>query len=225
MNTSVVGDLAGELLGGRYQVVKPVARGGMATVYLATDTKLQRAVAIKVLKPALAADPEFLERFKREAQSTAKLWHPNVVAVFDWEVDDHPPYLVLEYVPGHTLRDVLNQQRLSASQALAVLDPVLEALIAAHDGGIIHRDIKPENVLIGPRNQVKVADFGLARAHDDHGNHTRSGMVMATPAYMSPEQVRGVRTGHGVGHLLHRHPPVRDAHRAAAVTPATTRPP
>ena len=195
MNTSVVGDLTGELLGGRYLIVKPLARGGMATVFLATDTKLQRTVAVKVLKPALAADPDFLERFKREAQSTAKLWNPNVVAVFDWDVDEQPPYLVLEYVPGFTLRDLLANGRLTPAQALAVLEPVLEALSAAHDAGIVHRDIKPENVLIGPRQQVKVADFGLARAHDDAGNATKSGLVMATPAYMSPEQVAGTRPG------------------------------
>ena len=216
MNTTVLGDLAGQTLGGRYLVGRQVARGGMATVYLATDTRLQRPVAVKVLRPDLSADEEFLDRFLREARATAALSHPNVVAVFDFDVTDSIAYLVLEYVPGHTLRHVLAEHRLSPSQSLAALDPVLDALVTAHEAGIVHRDIKPENVLIGPKGLIKVADFGLARAMDDQHHQTRTGLVIGTAAYVSPEHVEGTGTGassdiYSTGILLYEmltgHPP------------------
>lgn len=191
---NVSGDLTGETLGGRYLVGPLLARGGMATVYLATDTRLQRTVAMKVLRPDLSADPEFMARFLREARATAALSHPNVVSVFDFEASGQAAYLVLEYVPGHTLRHVLNQHRLSPSQALAVTDAILDALVAAHEAGILHRDIKPENVLIGPRSTIKVADFGLARAMDDNEHKTRTGLVIGTAAYVSPEHIAGTGT-------------------------------
>lgn len=188
------GELAGQTLGGRYLVGVPLARGGMATVYLATDLRLQRTVAIKVLRPDLSADPDFMARFIREARATAALAHPNVVSVFDFDAGDDLAYLVLEYVPGRTLRHLLNDSRLTPAQALAVTAQILEALSAAHDAAIMHRDIKPENVLIGPRGTIKVADFGLARAMDDHEHTTRTGMIIGTPAYVSPEHVSGTGT-------------------------------
>ena len=162
----------------------------MATVYLATDLRLERSVAIKVLRPDLAADPGFLTRFGREARSTARLSHPHVVAVFDYDDEPHAAYLVLEYVPGHTLRDVLQQGPLTPAQALAVLDSVLEALAAAHEAGVVHRDIKPENILIGKRDRIKVADFGVARAMDGPDSRTTE-VLIGTAAYVSPEHVAG----------------------------------
>lgn len=194
MNTSVLGELAGQMLGGRYLVGEPIARGGMATVYLATDTRLQRTVALKVLRPDLSADADFMQRFQREALATAALSHPNVVSVFDFDASGNLAFLVLEYVPGETLRALIKRHRLTPAQALAVLDPILDALVVAHGAGIVHRDIKPENVLLGPRGAVKVADFGLARALDDHEHKTRTGLVIGTAAYVSPEHVNGTGT-------------------------------
>jgi beta-lactam-binding protein with PASTA domain/tRNA A-37 threonylcarbamoyl transferase component Bud32 len=195
MNTTVLGGLAGQMLGERYLVGEPIARGGMATVYLATDTRLQRTVALKVLRQDLSADADFMERFQREALATAALSHPNVVAVFDFDAEDGLAFLVLEYVPGQTLRHLMARHRLTPAQALAVMEPILDALVVAHDVGIVHRDIKPENVLLGPRGAVKVADFGLARALDDHEHKTRTGLVIGTAAYVSPEHIAGTGTG------------------------------
>ena len=195
MDTTVLGDLAGQMLGGRYRVGHAIARGGMATVYTATDTRLERTVALKVLRPDLSADKDFMARFLREARATAALSHPNVVGVFDFDVTDTLAYLVLEYVPGHTLRHLMAEHRLTPSQSLSVVEPVLEALVAAHDAGIVHRDIKPENVLLGRRGAVKVADFGLARAMDSTEHRTRTGLVIGTAAYVSPEHVAGTGTG------------------------------
>ncbi len=188
-------DLTGHTLGGRYLVGQPLARGGMATVFLATDLRLQRTVAMKVLRPDLSADPDFMDRFLREARATAALSDSNVVSVFDFDAEDGLAYLVLEYVPGRTLRQLLNEHRLTPSQALTVLEPILDALVAAHEAGIVHRDIKPENVLLGPRGAIKVADFGLARALDDNEHKTRTGLVIGTAAYVSPEHVAGTGTG------------------------------
>src|SRR5689334_959262 len=137
----------------------------MATVYRALDRRLDRTVAVKVMHPALADDQEFVARFIREAKSAARLSHPNVVAVYDQGADAGVVFLVMEFVAGRTLRDLLRERgRLSPATALAVLQPVLGALAAAHAAGIVHRDVKPENVLIAPDGTVKVADFGLARA-------------------------------------------------------------
>lgn len=190
MDTSVIGDLAGQVLGGRYRVEESIASSGMANVYLATDQKLGRTVAIKLLHANYAADPEFLARFEREARATAALSHPNIVLVHDFDQVDGVAFLVLGYVPGHNLRKVLQHHRLSPSQALELFEPILAGLSAAHLAGVIHRDIKPENILLGP-NEVKVADFGLARALDDPNHKTRTGMMMGTPAYVSPEHVLG----------------------------------
>ena len=181
--------LIGTLVDGRYQVVARIARGGMATVYEARDTRLDRTVALKMMSAALAEDPDFVTRFRREARAAAQLSHPHVVAVFDQGEAAGLPYLAMEYVPGRTLRDVLRDYgALTPEQALTILDPVLEALIAAHDAGFVHRDIKPENILISDDGRVKVTDFGLARAVSNTTTATQ-GMIIGTVAYLSPEHV------------------------------------
>ena len=179
----------GHVLGDRYEVVRRVARGGMATVYEAVDTRLDRTVALKMMSAALAEDPGFVTRFRREARAAAQLSHPHVVAVFDQGEAAGLPYLAMEYVPGRTLRDVLRDYgALTPEQALTILDPVLEALSAAHDAGFVHRDIKPENILISDDGRVKVTDFGLARAVTNNTTATQ-GMIIGTVAYLSPEHV------------------------------------
>ena len=181
--------LIGTLVDGRYQVVARIARGGMATVYEAIDTRLDRTVALKMMSAALAEDPGFVTRFRREARAAAQLSHPHVVAVFDQGEAAGLPYLAMEYVPGRTLRDVLRDYgALTPEQALTILDPVLEALSAAHDAGFVHRDIKPENILISDDGRVKVTDFGLARAVTNNTTATQ-GMIIGTVAYLSPEHV------------------------------------
>jgi serine/threonine-protein kinase len=189
MDTTLSRPSAGQLLDGRYRVGSWIARGGMATVYLGTDTKLDRTVALKIAHPELAGDPEFVRRFTSEARSAARLSSPNVVAVYDQGADGDLLYLVMEYVPGRTLRELLRERgRLGPREALDIFTGVLGGLAAAHRVGIIHRDVKPENVLLGERAVVKVADFGLARAAAG-GGHTRTGMIIGTAAYLAPEQV------------------------------------
>lgn len=186
--------VVGRALDGRYEVVSRIARGGMATVYLATDTRLDRDVAVKVMHPHLADDEQFVARFHREARSAARLSHQGVVAVYDQGRDDDLVYLVMEHVPGTTLRDLLNEAgALTAGQALGVLEPLLEALAVAHRAGIVHRDVKPENVLLTDDGRVKVADFGLARAASSTQTSATTGLLMGTAAYLSPELVlRGI---------------------------------
>lgn len=180
---------AGQLLDGRYLVEAQLARGGMATVYLATDTRLDRTVALKIAHPELAVDEEFVGRFIGEARSAARLSSPHVVAVYDQGSAGPLHYLVMEYVRGRTLRELLNQRgRLSPPEALEIIDGVLSGLAVAHESGIAHRDMKPENVLLTRTNVVKVADFGLARAAAAAG-HTKYGMIIGTAAYLAPEQV------------------------------------
>lgn len=176
------------MLDGRYRVDARIAVGGMATVYRALDTRLDRVLALKVMHPTLAADVSFVERFIREAKSVARLAHPNVVQVFDQGTDGSYVYLAMEYVAGCTLRDVLRERgALQPRAALDVLEPVLAALGAAHRAGFVHRDMKPENVLIGDDGRVKVADFGLVRAVDTVTQTT--GSVLGTVSYLAPEQI------------------------------------
>ncbi|NEE51281.1 serine/threonine protein kinase, partial [Streptomyces sp. SID8455] len=176
------------MLDGRYRVDALIAVGGMATVYRALDTRLDRVVALKVMHPELAADASFVERFIREARSVARLSHPNVVGVFDQGAEGAYVYLAMEYVPGCTLRDVLRERgALTPRAALDVLEPVLAALGAAHRAGFVHRDMKPENVLIGDDGRVKVADFGLVKAVDTVTDTT--GAVLGTVSYLAPEQI------------------------------------
>ena len=195
MDTTVRDPLVGRVLDGRYRVGSRLARGGMATVYEAHDSRLDRVIALKVMHASLADDDEFVSRFIREAHSAARLSHPNVVAVYDQGADQGHVFLAMELVRGRTLRDLIREHgHLSPRQSLEVLEPVLAALGAAHQAGIIHRDVKPENVLISDDGRIKVADFGLARAVTGHTSHTTaSGVLMGTVAYLSPEQVeRGV---------------------------------
>lgn len=188
VDTTLQDPLVGQVLDGRYRVDARIAVGGMATVYRAVDTRLDRVLALKVMHPSLAADVSFVERFIREAKSVARLAHPNVVQVFDQGTDGSYVYLAMEYVAGCTLRDVLRERgALQPRAALDILEPVLAALGAAHRAGFVHRDMKPENVLIGDDGRVKVADFGLVRAVDTVTNTT--GAVLGTVSYLAPEQI------------------------------------
>src|SRR5208282_2528883 len=185
----------GRLVDGRYAVTARIAHGGMATVYLAMDTRLDREVALKVMHAELARDEEFVRRFIGEAKSVALLSHQNVVAVFDQGSDGPFLYLAMEYVPGRTLKELLRDNgRFAPATALEIMSGVLDGLAAAHASGIVHRDVKPENVLLTADGRVKVADFGLARAHAAAG-HTRTGLLIGTVAYVPPEQVTGESTG------------------------------
>jgi eukaryotic-like serine/threonine-protein kinase len=189
-------DLVGETFSGRYRLVARVAGGGMGDVYRAHDLLLDRAVAVKVLQPGLAADPELVGRFKAEARAAARLTHPNVVAVYDWgEESERTYYMVMEFVPGTDLRDVLvGRGRLEAAQAAAIVADVCEALAAAHESGLVHRDVKPENVLIAPGGKVKVADFGIAAVVDSERT-APGGVIPGTLRYLAPEQARGGHAG------------------------------
>ncbi|MER5555323.1 Stk1 family PASTA domain-containing Ser/Thr kinase [Streptomyces sp. NPDC002793] len=188
MDTTLQDPLVGQLLDGRYRIDARIAVGGMATVYRAMDTRLDRVLALKVMHPALAADAAFVERFIREAKSVARLAHPNVVGVFDQGAQGAYVYLAMEYVAGCTLRDVLRERgALQPRAALDILEPVLAALGAAHRAGFVHRDMKPENVLIGDDGRVKVADFGLVRAVGTATDTT--GSLLGTVSYLAPEQI------------------------------------
>jgi len=183
--------LTGRILDGRYRLTSRVARGGMAGVYEATDLRLDRTVAVKVMHSGMGGgDGEFAARFVREARAAARLSHPNVVAVYDQGEDAGSPYLVMELVPGHTLRDTITAQSpMAPRRALAVLEPVLAALAAAHRAGLVHRDVKPENVLISDEGAIKVADFGLAKAVTADTQHTSTGVLIGTVSYIAPEIV------------------------------------
>ena len=184
--------LVGRLLDGRYRLDAVIARGGMATVYEATDLRLDRPVAVKVMRPALAEDPDFVDRFAREARAAARLSSPEVVAVHDQGTDaaTGTAYLVMEHVRGRTLRDVVTERGpLPPARALDLMEPVLRALAAAHAAGLVHRDVKPENVLLADDGRVKVADFGLARAIESSNLTSTTGLLIGTVAYLAPEQV------------------------------------
>ncbi|GGK57060.1 serine/threonine protein kinase [Streptomyces flaveus] len=188
VDTTLQDPLVGQVLDGRYRIDARIAVGGMATVYRAVDTRLDRVLALKVMHPTLAADATFVDRFIREAKSVARLAHPNVVQIFDQGTDGPYVYLAMEYIAGCTLRDVLRERgALQPRAALDILEPVLAALGAAHRAGFVHRDMKPENVLIGDDGRVKVADFGLVRAVDTVTNTT--GSVLGTVSYLAPEQI------------------------------------
>lgn len=181
--------LLGQLVDGRYEILRKLARGGMATVYLATDRRLTRTVAVKVMHDDLGGDQDFASRFDREARAAAHLSHPNVVSVFDQGLDAGRPYMVMEYVEGSTLRHLISREApMEPARVLDLMIPVTAAVAAAHEAGIIHRDLKPENVLISVRGQIKVADFGLARAVTAH-TATAQGMLIGTVSYIAPELV------------------------------------
>ena len=211
MDTKVADPLHGALLGGRYRIMGRLARGGMATVYQARDERLERTVAVKIIHPDHARDPEFLDRLTDEAKTVARLAHPNVVAVYDQGDHEGAPYLVMEYVRGRTLREVLDdRRRLDPAESLAIVEQILAALAIAHRAGLVHRDVKPENVLVAPPPNgsgdlvdavVKVADFGLAHLAASPRSGTRSTpprqgqppedrpKVLGTAEYVAPEVV------------------------------------
>ncbi|MEH1168423.1 Stk1 family PASTA domain-containing Ser/Thr kinase [Micromonospora sp. CPCC 205539] len=205
MDTQVADTLLGSLIDGRYRIRGRVARGGMATVYTATDERLERTVAVKIIHPTQAPEARarianFVARFTDEAKTIARLTHPNVVAVYDQGTHAGLPYLVMEYVRGRTLRDVLaERRRLNPDEALAIAEQMLAAIAAAHRAGLVHRDVKPENVLVAEAptggvanlvdSVVKVADFGLARAVEASADDEQGNQLMATVAYVAPELV------------------------------------
>ncbi|MBV9484898.1 MAG: Stk1 family PASTA domain-containing Ser/Thr kinase [Frankiaceae bacterium] len=189
MDATLSDPLVGRSLEGRYAIEAFIAHGGMASVYVATDTRLERRVAVKVMHAHLSDDQETVARFEREARSAARLSHPDVVAVYDQGVDHGRPFLVMEFVPGANLRHIIRDRgRLTAAEAVAVMDHVLAALAAAHAAGLVHRDVKPENVLVTTDGRVKVADFGLARAVAGSTVTTTGSVLMGTAAYLAPEQ-------------------------------------
>ena len=184
--------MLGKVLEGRYRVDELIARGGMATVYRGTDLRLGRTVALKVLGGVLVNDPDFVERFTQEARATAALAHPNVVAVHDQGIGEGFPFLVMEFVQGRTIREIMAQSGpFTSAHALEIISSVLAGLSSAHDAGFVHRDIKPENVLITNDGHIKVTDFGLARVISDTPVSDSTGAVLlGTMAYLSPEQVQ-----------------------------------
>ena len=194
MQTATADSLVGRTLEGRYRILDRIARGGMSTVYAAVDERLDRLVAVKVMNRALSADPAFSDRFAREARAAARLTHLNVVSVYDQghevAADGHHVFLVMELVEGRTLRELMHERgRLTPAEAVSIMEPVLSALSAAHRAGLVHRDVKPENILLSDEGVVKVADFGLARAIETDASSTRTGLMMGTVAYCSPEQI------------------------------------
>ena len=191
-------DLSGELIDGRYQLISQIAQGGMASIYSAIDTRLDRKVAVKIMHPHLAQDEAFVNRFIREAKAAAALSHPNAVSVQDqgWNTNGVPAvFIVMEMVEGHTLREYLDESgKFGVAQTLQYLTAILGALAAAHKLGIIHRDIKPENILVSNDGRIKVADFGLAHGALIGSTLTaESSVVLGSVSYLSPEQVqRGI---------------------------------
>jgi eukaryotic-like serine/threonine-protein kinase len=182
----------GDLIAGRYELEELVGTGGMSSVFRAHDRQLERRVAIKILHEHYASDPEYLERFRREARAVAKLSHPNIVTVIDRGDDDGRQYIVFEHVEGENLKElVLRTGRLPVRDALGVALAVADGLAFAHDHGLVHRDVKPQNVLLSKEGEVKVTDFGIARSlHMEHGV-TQTGTVLGTAEYLAPEQASG----------------------------------
>ena len=177
---------------GPLEIVATVGQGGMGTIYKARQPQLDRFVALKILSPALAADPEFRDRFVQEAQVLAKLVHPHIVSIFDFGVRDGFYYLVMEYVEGVNLRQVLDSQVHSTDELLKLVPSLCEALEYAHSQGVVHRDMKPENILVDRKGQVKITDFGIAKIANPSRKITQAGIVMGTPAYMAPEQTQAL---------------------------------
>ena len=184
---------APKVLGGRYEIHRKIARGGMAEVYLARDRSLDRPVAVKMLFPEFATDPAFVERFRREAQAAANLAHPNIVGVYDWGTENGTYYIVMEYVDGESVADICRTSGpMRPRRAAEIADEVAAALGFAHSKGVVHRDIKPGNILISTSGSAKVVDFGIARALSSPSEElTQAGSVMGTATYFSPEQAQG----------------------------------
>ncbi len=186
----------GALIANRYRLIRLIATGGMGQVWEATDNRLNRRVAVKVLKSEFSSDPEFVERFRFEARTTAQLNHSGIAGIYDYgevrdATGDSTAYLVMELVNGEPLNAVLARVgRLAVPHALDMLEQTGRALQVAHDAGVVHRDVKPGNILITPTGQVKITDFGIAKAVEN-SPVTRTGMVMGTAQYIAPEQALG----------------------------------
>ena len=181
------------VLSGRYRITGHLARGGMADVFQAEDISLGRKVAIKILHPQFAADDAFVTRFKREAQAAANLTHPNIVSIYDFGEDGDTYYMVMELIPGRTLRDIRRTEgALLPRRAAEIAAEAADALSVAHQAGVYHRDVKPGNIMLTGDGSVKVTDFGIARALDDSEELTRTGAVIGTATYFSPEQAQGL---------------------------------
>src|SRR5271157_4468003 len=192
---STITESIGRVLAGRYRIESALGSGASANVFAAFDTTLQRRVAVKVLHPALATDGAFLRRFRSEAQSAAALANAHVLAVHDWGEDGQGPFLVLEFLGGGSLRDMLDEgPRLSVSQAVAVGMQAAEGLAYAHGRGFVHRDVKPANLLFDVESRLRVADFGLARAISEAAMTEPEGTAVGTARYAAPEQAQGMRT-------------------------------
>jgi serine/threonine protein kinase len=192
----------------QFEILEMLGRGGMGVVYKARQIQLDRIVALKILPPADAASPGFVERFRREARSLARLSHPNIVSIYDFGETNGLYYFVMEFVDGLNLRQMILAHRLTSSEALSIVPKICDALQFAHEEGVVHRDIKPENILIDKRGRVKIADFGLAKLlgrADIDPRLTVSGATLGTPRYMAPEQmdkpetVDRSRPGHSAG--------------------------
>ncbi|HEX3043768.1 MAG TPA: Stk1 family PASTA domain-containing Ser/Thr kinase [Bacillota bacterium] len=187
--------MIGKILGNRYRLIELIGEGGMALVYKAECSLLCRTVAIKILRPQYASDAEFVERFRREARSAASLSHPNIVNIYDVGQDDGMDFIVMEYIPGGTLKSIIAREApLGVERALEITRQILEGLNHAHQRNIIHRDIKPHNILVTPEGRIKVTDFGIARALSA-GSLTQTGEVMGSVQYSSPEQAKGLMMG------------------------------
>ena len=181
----------GQIIKERYKVIELLGEGGMAFVYKAKDMQLERMVAIKTLKPNYVEQTTFVERFKREAQTAANLNHPNIVQIFDWGIEEEP-YFVMEYIEGNTLTSIIsNKKTISLSDVLFIGAQVANGLQAAHTQGLVHRDIKPGNIMITPGGKVKVTDFGIVSIQDDESDITKTGSILGTASYISPEQAQG----------------------------------
>jgi serine/threonine protein kinase len=181
----------GQIVKERYEILEILGEGGMAFVYKARDTQLERFVAIKTLKPSYVNQNTFVERFRREAQTAANLNHPNIVQIFDWGIDEEP-YFVMEYIEGNTLTSIISKNRtISLSDILFIGSQVSSGLHAAHMKGLVHRDIKPGNIMITPDGKVKVTDFGIVSLQNEESDITKTGSILGTASYISPEQAQG----------------------------------
>ena len=181
----------GQIIKERYKVIELLGEGGMAFVYKAKDMQLERIVAIKTLKPTYVEQTTFVERFKREAQTAANLNHPNIVQIFDWGIEEEP-YFVMEYIEGNTLTEIIaNRKTISLTDILFIGAQVANGLQAAHSQGLVHRDIKPGNIMITPDGKVKVTDFGIVSLQNEESDITKTGSILGTASYISPEQAQG----------------------------------